>query len=896
MLQLKNYKIQKTIVTNEVLNAYITHFWNDVFKPINNLSNSKHLMLMCKVEFVDTGYRTLGHLRKVNYSDKELYLNYLSEKLNYLDDSYITNPISKIIFSYMISDGLAPDNRGLILDTQGKEIHTHRFNNMNLPISMDPADYGTIIATTHFPSFIRYIVTDNDKNYRNYRIDMSLDGLTNNVSIMGAAVLNWVDTCFGEGFKREINKSTIYFVNGEIVLRKQQFPAKPLTKNNKDRNLQTYFVTMDIETLLVNNKHIPYLLTAFNGTDYVTSFGNNQSELFSQFINGLFNFNFLNRSTKLIVYAHNLSGFDGIFLLKQLLPFGKVEPLIHNGKLISIKLKTSSGLYKGKTIIFKDSMLLLPLSLRLLCNAFNISIPKGYFPFKLTNIFYTGVLPKFYYWTGISVNIYESILKDHKNKIWSFKDESIKYCKLDCKCLHEILTQFNELIFNNFQINIHKTLTLPSLAMRIYKTHYMPKNTIYQLVGIVEQAIRESYSGGAVDVYIPHNRTNSFFDKVKALFQRIFIYDVNALYPYVMANHPMPIGLPTYFEGDIRKIDPEAYGFFYCKISSPYLQHPLIQRRIKTKNGYRTIAGLGSWYGWICSSELDNAMKYGYTFNIISGYQFKTGDIFSSYINKMYNLRLEYPKSHPMNLIAKLLMNSLYGKFGMKLESTKVDIFNTAIKSDRNLLDTLMKVAGETIKDFIKIDKVNIIVVRDSISIFSSESNDDLYHGQDVNIAIASAITAGARVCMSYFKNNPLFRLFYSDTDSAVIDRPLPDHMVGGALGQLKLEYIADKAVFLAPKVYGLVTEDGKEIIKVKGLTPDSASTLDINDLTNLLVAGSSNNISQVKWYKNVIEGHITKKEIAYTLKVTSNKREAIYTEGVFNDTNPFYYDVITSK
>ena len=34
----------------------------------------------------------------------------------------------------------------------------------------------------------------------------------------------------------------------------------------------------------------------------------------------------------------------------------------------------------------------------------------------------------------------------------------------------------------------------------------------------------------------------------------------------------------------------------------------------------------------------------------------------------MYELRLQYPKSDPMNLIAKLLMNSLYGRFDMKPE------------------------------------------------------------------------------------------------------------------------------------------------------------------------------------------------------------------------------------
>lgn len=67
---------------------------------------------------------------------------------------------------------------------------------------------------------------------------------------------------------------------------------------------------------------------------------------------------------------------------------------------------------------------------------------------------------------------------------------------------------------------------------------------------------------------------------------------------------------------------------------------------------------------------MDNALRFGYTFEILRGYQFKKGYIFKEYVNKMYNLRLQYDKGHPLNLIAKLLMNSLYGKFGMKLENT----------------------------------------------------------------------------------------------------------------------------------------------------------------------------------------------------------------------------------
>jgi DNA polymerase type B, organellar and viral len=125
------------------------------------------------------------------------------------------------------------------------------------------------------------------------------------------------------------------------------------------------------------------------------------------------------------VYAHNLGGFDGIFLLKHLLDFGKVEPIIFNSKLISINLKLNSC---GKTIIFKDSMLLLPNSLRRLCSSFQIIVPKGYFPYILNDIFYKGVLPLYKYWSGITEAEYLELSKTFKNKTWSFKQEAINYC------------------------------------------------------------------------------------------------------------------------------------------------------------------------------------------------------------------------------------------------------------------------------------------------------------------------------------------------------------------------------------------------------------------------------------------------------------------------------------
>jgi hypothetical protein len=97
--------------------------------------------------------------------------------------------------------------------------------------------------------------------------------------------------------------------------------------------------------------------------------------------------------------------------------------------------------------------------------------------------------------------------------------------------------------------------------------------------------------------------------------------------------------------------------------------------------------------------------------------------------------------------------------------------------------------------------------------------NEDDQSTHNVSIGVAAAITAYARIHMSQFKNNPNFKLFYSDTDSIYIDKPLPDYMISNTiLGKMKLENTLTEAIFLAPKMYLLETIDGNIIYKVKGL------------------------------------------------------------------------------
>ena len=93
---------------------------------------------------------------------------------------------------------------------------------------MNPSDYVTIRGETQIGDSIRYFVRKGNKVYE---IDVSTDKLINKVSIVGASDLSWIDTKISdELIKRELGKSTLYFLNGEQVLIKRLIPAKPFTK------------------------------------------------------------------------------------------------------------------------------------------------------------------------------------------------------------------------------------------------------------------------------------------------------------------------------------------------------------------------------------------------------------------------------------------------------------------------------------------------------------------------------------------------------------------------------------------------------------------------------------------------------------------------------------------
>lgn len=308
------------------------------------------------------------------------------------------------------------------------------------------------------------------------------------------------------------------------------------------------------------------------------------------------------------VYIHNLAKFDEIFLLRILNKIGKVKVTMNKGRLIEIKFSFHIG-SENKTynLYFRDSYQILLASLAKLGKSFGVISQKGCFPHDFvtnSNLDYIGPIPEINYFKGITQDEYSNLY----DRNWNLTQEAIKYCELDCISLYQIMFKFTQLVFDKFEVDINKYPTVSSLNFGIFRSKYLKKHKIPMISGKMFQDIKLSYTGGSTDMFIPKNEPTEL----------IYGYDINLLYPYVMSKCEVPVGKVTYFEGDIQKYNSDAYGFFYCEVETPeYLDHPIIQKHIKTPHGYRTLAGLGKFETMIYSNELDNAVRLGYKFKIL---------------------------------------------------------------------------------------------------------------------------------------------------------------------------------------------------------------------------------------------------------------------------------------
>lgn len=883
----------KKILLKQNLNEFNLRKY--LFRFLNNTKfSSNYIFIIVKINYQEVfDVKTMFYKTIINLKSNQDKVNYINNVIKYFNDhDYGYHPISgdKIIINWIDSnkilyDRIQRNNKDLIRLSELP-------NYYDIPWNIDYDTWGKSFSKLD-SKILRIDNVKFNENIDYILVEYIKPGEKEiKLFLKSGVIFKFIDkdnTNVYNNFSRYFidTKETIYFNNNNIYFyfNKNYLPKKfalDLEGNPTDvrSNVLSILVpdnkrnvkigTYDFETYFGNDGSINLLsVSMFDGEDgksfYLSDFSNNDS-----FIDNFFDNLLTAENNGSYWYAHNSAHFDLIFIVKHLIQREgiTVTPIYKDGKFLSLKIKYFID-EESYSLTLLDSMLVLLSGLDNLTSIFSLNSHKGIYPYYFpteTNLDYIGEVPAYEYFDSkkVSLNDYNDY-KSNFNNNWSLKMETNKYCLNDCFVLYQIIIKFRELMLEYFRVDITKTPTAASLSMRVFRINYLEDKIIPNLPSDIYNILVNSYFGGHVDLYIPESNTKFTVNEIKNKINSqntddlevVNSYDINALYPSVMKNNLFPTELIGYFKGDISLIDEYIvkFGIYKVKVNAPEnILHPILPIHQDGKTIYPT----GNWIDWYNTLDIENSIKIGYKFEILEGFIFETDDLFSKFVTDLYNLRLKYPKSHPMNYIIKIIMNSLYGRCGI----------------DPNLLTykfiSKKEFNTESYDDWVNFDNFILVGYKDKANrIFS-------------NVAIASAITSFARIKMSEVKNRDDFILLYTDTDSAYTIGKLPDELVSSTeLGKFKLEDSYYKFIGLGAKVYGTLNTEGVEKTKVKGFK-DNVS---LENLENLLVESSHNKLSHEKWFKYMNRGMLTFKISSYDLKLNNNKRICIFENNKFTKT-----------
>ena len=869
-----------------------------LFKDNPHFLENIKISTQFKVEFEDGTIRSISSVDTIDYKDfKFLEESYVYNWEHKYTQHYSSLRVEKIFISYKILPGEYKRKLvSYISENDYRKSFTPFKINAQIPKTMNIEEWGSVNINRITEQFEVWLAKSNMFAHIQRKTSFK-----NIISVFYKRIgrpIYFTDERESDDlttFTRTFSNISYKFNRGVQVLFKQLFDKIEFIDILKPHKTPRFkFITMDLETKEKDGKLIPVCISIYIPNDSTKNSGGVDSIIKTfaiwdysnpeEMITAAFKTLMRRKYRGYNIYFHNFSYFDSIFIIKILanLPDTQITPNFRDGKLLKLTIKydllnkTSSQQPKYNcSIHILDSLLILPSSLDKLGKAFSAedsSAKKTIFPLKILNdeelsLDYNGSVPDLKYFhhpNNLNKNAYNAFINKYKaykelfqdSKSWNLKRELIQYCEQDVKVLHYVITKFANEIYNKFKVNIFKYPTLPSIAFAIYRIHFMKNPVIPIIKGKIYNDIKNAYYGGFVDVYKPYS-------------ENVNSYDVNSLYPTSMWNCMMPIGKPTYIEGSEMSLS-EIFGFVYVKVHAPDLNTPILPYKSNTPP-FSTRYPTGSWEGWYFTEELLNAEKYGYKFKLIKGYHFEKAILFCEYVNNLYSIKQSVTPSDPWYMISKLLLNSLYGRFGMSPEVTNNIIINEDEVDEFNREDSII------IQDTKELgSKIWVQYIKKS-------SDEDEVSLNNISVPISAAIAAWSRIHMTHYIMKYSNNICYIDTDGIKVNCELSSQYVGNKLGQMKFEGNFTQAVFIAPKVYGGVNSN-EMISKVKGLKDIISYWL----LKTLLYIPDVK-IRQFKWHRDFSNGVINIIDQIYTLSATENKRELVKDSlGAIISTRPY--------
>jgi hypothetical protein len=408
------------------------------------------------------------------------------------------------------------------------------------------------------------------------------------------------------------------------------------------------------------------------------------------------------------------------------------------------------------------------------------------------------------------------------------------------------------------------------------------------------------------------------------------------LYPSVNALDTYPIGFKQFYNPTIEEILDESFiGIVKCDVIPP--KNLFVPVLPESKDG-KLLFHLNPMSGTWCSVELKKAIEMGYVIsNIHAGFKYKViAGLMKKYVEFFLNIKTcnsgvknaeecnalnkshtalgldihispgETSKNPGMKQIAKLWLNSLWGKFGQRSGMDSFEYYgeNDQRRFTQKILDSRYKIKNWE------------IINPNCVELKYSDTDDSDIEATYISEITAAFTTANARmrlyallswlhpsqicycdtdsVMFIYNKTNPLHK--YPSNDA--ID--LPENVkFGKGLSEWENENVEGEfiteLVIGGAKSYSYKTNTGKSVIKQKGITMDAATSKIITFETMRDMVLNNTSIKSEERYTfswDAKSKDVVKQFLSRSIRSTVNSKRTI----VGYDTVPFGYEQEESK
>lgn len=540
-----------------------------------------------------------------------------------------------------------------------------------------------------------------------------------------------------------------------------------------------------------------------------------------------------------IVYSHNSFGFD-LFSILNMEEAYQARKIAQGTNIYEIR---------HNKVKYRDSKHLFPMKLSALGDSFKM--PKGETPIDF-----------------IEGNVRE------------INQQDIEYCLLDCRILARGIIDIHDFYASSMGMSRHDTalpLTIASISYRIWCATSWPEHW-----GWIDKKSGKRQNAAKTDPYFNETLGNAYWGGRTQLInaipgqeiKNVLEYDANSMYPFVMSH-------PNNLYPDLTKCwrvgatetallniinNSEYVCWANLEMYAPEGVHKFLP--VLGDDG-RLDFNRSEFSGWLCEPEIRLALKEGWVIKEIHELNKSKGiRPFMGYINGLYNLRKEYKaQGDSRELLVKMAMNSLYGRYGISPKPTRIenpeDIEKAQNKKDYHERYELC---------FYDRKNMTYPYLLDHHS--TSGSNSSQWFGFSAFVCsyarcvLAEAIIAGG------------INALYCDTDSVHIKEQGKERFeelisLGDELGQWKLEtpVTIAKAVYWRKKAYTWWKADGtKTKVKAKGVQVrnDKGEYLDhAGDMRKLQQSRTT-----VKLFSALRRGLIPGTELI------TEKRDSIFYEG----------------